>query len=181
MIDDTRKGYRLVGGAIDINDASLKTSFIHWVHGGDAGNDKEAYTRMSDGVIEPDMTKDLPTGTSTRALFSVGPFPRTAPGDTIRFTMATIASFGYDELIKYADAAKTLYDSDFSVPLSPSPPKFQVTSQKVVCLLTGNGSLNIQAQILKNLKISQEVMECSEILKDTEFTEVLLARMDHGI
>jgi hypothetical protein len=130
MINDTRKAYRMVGGPSDVNSSNIKPSFMHWVHSEDVSNDNEAYHRISRNIIQPDMSPDIPSGTSTRGIFSVGPFGLTQPGDTIRFVMAAIVGDGYDEIIKYADAAKTLYDSDFRVPLSPPPPVFSLTSKK---------------------------------------------------
>ena len=130
MINDTRKAYRLVGGPSDVNSPTIKPSFMHWVHSEDVSNDLEAYRRISNNIIQPDMSADIPTGASTRGIYSVGPFMPTQPGDTIRFVMATIVGDGYDDLIKYADAAKTLYDSDFRVPLSPPPPNFSLISKK---------------------------------------------------
>lgn len=130
MIEDTRKAYRLVGAPADVNGNSIKPSFMHWVHSEDVSNDREAYARISRNKIQPDMSSEIPTGASTRGIFSVGPFGPTQPNDTIRFVMATIAGYGYDEIIKYADAAKTLYDSDFRVPLSPPPPIFTLNSKK---------------------------------------------------
>lgn len=130
MVNDTRKGFRFVGAPTDINNSNIKVSFRHWVHSEDSDNDKTAYKWISQGEAQPDMSEEIPTGTSTRGIISVGPFPTTMPGDTIRFVIATIAADGYEELIKYADAAKTLYDSDFSVPISPSPPKIRLTPRK---------------------------------------------------
>lgn len=130
MINDTRKAYRLVGGPSNISDSKIKPSFMHWVHSEDVRNDLEAYARISRNIIQPNMSSEIPTGASTRGIFSVGPFGPTLPNDTIRFVMATIAADGYDEIIQYADAAKTLYDSGFLVPLSPPPPIFTLTSGK---------------------------------------------------
>ncbi|MEN8192320.1 MAG: hypothetical protein ABFS12_05855 [Bacteroidota bacterium] len=130
MLNDTRKAFRLVGGPTDVNASYIKPSFRHWVHSEDSDNDRTAYGWISQGEIQPDMSEEIPTGTSTRGIFSVGPFPTTMPGDTIRFMMATIVGDGYDDMIISADAAKTLYESNFSVPISPSPPKIRLKSKR---------------------------------------------------
>jgi hypothetical protein len=126
-INDALTGCRFVKTPKDLNDATLKYTFAHWVNNDDPIGDNNVYRLMSSGERMPDMSPDLQAGQSVRGLLAVGPFESVNPGDTIHFVYAFSVGDGKQDLLKNVDAAKNLADAGFHVPVSPSPPKFTLT------------------------------------------------------
>ena len=127
-INNAIVGSRFVKAPKSLNAADLKYTFRHWVGNEDPVNNKNAYAYMSSGEIMPDMQIGIPPGRSVRGLLSIGPFNAVQPGDTLHFIYAYCVGDGRDDLLTNLDAAKKLYEADFNVPISPSPPKFTAKS-----------------------------------------------------
>jgi hypothetical protein len=129
-INNALTGCRFVVTPKDLNDPTLTYTFAHWPGNEDPITDNEIYRFMSSGERMPDMSDLLPAGQSVRGMLGIGPFEDVNPGDTLHFIYAFSIGDGRDDLLKNVDAAMGLAQSGFSVPSSPSPPKFELTSRK---------------------------------------------------
>ena len=126
-INNALTGCRFVKAPRPVEDPQVKYTFAHWVNNDDPVTDNKTYKLMSSGQIMPDMDPSLPPGQSTRGMLSIGPFDDVQPGDTLHFIYAFSVGDGEEDLLKNLDAAKSLAESGFMVPTSPSPPKFSLT------------------------------------------------------
>ncbi len=129
-INNALTGCKFVLTPKDLNDPTLKYTFAHWPGNEDPITDNEIYRFMSSGERMPDMSDLLPAGQSVRGMLGIGPFEEVNPGDTLHFIYAFSIGDGREDLLKNVDAAMGLAQSGFSVPSSPSPPKFELTSRK---------------------------------------------------
>jgi len=85
-------------------------------NGGDATNDFERYELMSSETIE----RDSSVPRDYRMLVSVGPFREFAPGQTMRFSMALVATPGDSDLENVANAAVAYKGRWFDVDGNPN-------------------------------------------------------------
>lgn len=132
--NDAMVGFRVVDAPTDPNSSALDYSFTYWIHNEDPSKDEDAYARISSGELKPNMSPELPIG-NIRSLMGVGPFESLAPGDTMKFTVAVCGGFGVDHTLETADAALSLVNKEFNVPMPPSPPKFSA--------IGGNGCITL--------------------------------------